>query len=390
MTATAKPKRKPKATATASRTEKRPRHRALAPALAAACALALGAAAGCGGGQPPGTPGPEASEAPEASEPRSPGPSTPSTPTTPKTPQPKTTEEPSTPDKATTKTSPFTGLPGTPGQVLAVKFDNASKARPHTGLDKADIVYVEKVEYGLSRLMGVYATGAEAERPASVGPVRSVRESDVELLRQFGRPALAYSGVRSALKEFLSKAPIEARPNGETRGAYFRDTSRPAPHNLYVRPDAVLKSAPNASRAADIGFCFDDEAPEGGTPAAERTVRYRSASHTFRWAPSTERWQVSFDGAPARDTGGKQLSAPTIVIQHVDMPLSKYKDVNGEATPYINTVGSGDATVLRDGKAYETKWQRPTAESGTTFTQRNNGERMPFAPGQVWVVYADR
>ena len=28
-------------------------------------------------------------------------------------------------------------------------------------------------------------------------------------------------------------------------------------------------------------------------------------------------------------------------------------------TPYEKTVGSGDATVLRDGKAYETKWERP-------------------------------
>ncbi|MGW0736984.1 DUF3048 domain-containing protein [Streptomyces sp. NPDC002851] len=280
--------------------------------------------------------------------------------------------------------SPFTGLPGKPGQVLAVKFDNAPAARPHTGLEKADIVYVEKVEYGLSRLMGVYA----GERPSSVGPVRSARESDVELLRQFGRPALAYSGVRSDLRSLLEESPIELRSHGRLPSAYFRDEDRRAPHNLYVRPDAVLKSAPNADRASDIGFRFG-AAPSGGEPTEQRTVRYRAASHTFTWSPSVDRWRVSFDDEPARQANGEQLSARTVVIQHVDMPPSKYKDVNGTATPYIKTVGSGPATVLRDGKAYETKWQRPTADSGTTFTQ-NNGEPMPFATGQVWVVYADR
>lgn len=280
--------------------------------------------------------------------------------------------------------SPFTGKVADQGPVLAVKFDNARRARPHTGLAQADIVYVEKVEGGMSRLMGVYSS----RLPKHVGPVRSARESDVELLRQFGRPALAYSGVRSSLSRMLRESPLYARSHGRVPSAYFRDGNRPAPHNLFVRPESLLRSAPKADHAGDIGFRFGP-APAGGSPTTARTVRYSSASHTFRWSPQQRRWLASFDGAPARSTSGARLGAKTIVIQHVDMPPSRYKDVNGAATPYIKTIGSGRATVLRGGKAYKTHWKRSSATGGTTFT-RPNGERMPFAPGQVWMVFADR
>ncbi|MEU6126987.1 DUF3048 domain-containing protein [Streptomyces sp. NPDC047123] len=287
-------------------------------------------------------------------------------------------------DAPAPRTSPFTGLTADQGPVLAVKFDNARGARPHTGLDQADIVYVEKVEGGMSRLMGVYSS----KYPRAVGPVRSARESDVELLRQFGRPALAYSGVRSALQKTLRDSPLYARPHGRVPGAYFREGGRAAPHNLFLRPKALLRSAPKADRPNDIGFRFG-AAPQGGTRADVRTVRYASASHSFRWSPREGRWLASFDGAPARSTAGAQLGARTIVIQHVTMRPSRFKDVNGAVTPYIETVGSGKATVLRDGKAYATRWKRSSATGGTTFT-RPNGEPMPFAPGQVWMVFADR
>ncbi|MEU6994608.1 DUF3048 domain-containing protein [Streptomyces sp. NPDC046465] len=279
--------------------------------------------------------------------------------------------------------SPFTGQLASQGPVLAVKFDNSRAARPHTGLDQADIVYVEKVEGGMSRLMGVYSSRV----PESVGPVRSARESDTELLRQFGRPVLAYSGVRSALQKVLREAPLYARPHDRVPRAYFRDSARTAPHDLFVHPRALLRSAPQAGRPTDIGFRFGP-APAGGAPTGSRTVRYSGASHTFDWSPRERRWLASFDGAPALSTAGTRLGAPTVVIQYVNMRPSRFKDVNGAVTPYIETVGSGRALVLRDGQSYATRWNRAAATGGTAFT-RANGEPMPFAPGQVWMVYAD-
>lgn len=209
-------------------------------------------------------------------------------------------ESASADDKAAPRDrSPFTGLAARQGPVLAVKFDNARSARPHTGIAQADIVYVEKVEGGVSRLMGVYSSRI----PKTLGPVRSARKSDVELLRQFGRPALAYSGVRSSLKKMLRESPLYIRPHSRVPSAYFRSAHRPAPHDLFVHPKSLLSSAPKASLPTDIGFRFGP-APAGGYPAQKRTVRYSSASHTFRWSPRQGRWLASFDGVPARTTSG--------------------------------------------------------------------------------------
>ncbi|MET8569320.1 DUF3048 domain-containing protein [Streptomyces sp. NPDC004783] len=266
------------------------------------------------------------------------------------------------------------------GSVLAVKVDNVPAARPQTGLDAADLVYVEPVEGGLSRLMAVYATGL----PQSVGPVRSARESDLELLRQFDRPTLAFSGAQSKLLPLVDRAPLRAEPPGRTPGAYVRDEGRAAPHNLYVRPGRLLPS-PAGSAALTTGFHYG-EAPGGGRAESSRTVRYPAASFTFTWSAHRDRWLVAMDGEPAVMTGGGRPAPATVVVQHVTVRESAFRDFRGSNSPYVESVGAGKAEVLRDGRSYEATWKRGAADEGTAFTARD-GTPLNFAAGPVWVVF---
>jgi hypothetical protein len=281
-------------------------------------------------------------------------------------------------------TSWFTGLAGRSGPVLAVKIDNVRPARPHTGVDKADIVYVEPVEAGQSRLLAVYSSTL----PSKVGPVRSARESDMELLRQFGRPALAYSGSQAALKPIIDRSPLIALSPDEVPGAFTRDSARIAPHNLYVNPGKALAAAPKAEQAKDIGFRFG-AAPSAGVPVNRHVVRYPAAEFSFTWSSTRKRWLVGMDGAAYRDPAGVRIGAPTVVIQEVDVHASAFKDRWGSVSPYAETVGQGAATVLRDGKSFKARWSRPTAASGTSFVTPS-GDRLNFAPGPVWVVLVDK
>ncbi|MGV9510758.1 DUF3048 domain-containing protein [Streptomyces tendae] len=267
------------------------------------------------------------------------------------------------------------------GPVLAVKVDNVREARPQTGLEAADVVYAEPVEAGLSRLMALYAT----ELPASVGPVRSARESDLELLGQFDRPVLAFSGAQSKLLPLIDEAPLRAEPPGEDSDAYVRAGDRQAPHNLYLRPGELLRK-PSGDAALTTGFTYG-KAPAGGRAESTRTVRYPSASFTFTWSGSRDRWLVSMDGAPARTADGGRLAPATVVVQHVKVRESDFRDFRGSNSPYVESVGSGQAEVLRDGRAYDATWKRGAAADGTTFTT-GNGEPLNFAEGQVWVVFA--
>lgn len=285
-----------------------------------------------------------------------------------------------TPGPAQDRT-PGPSAAGSAGPVLAVKIDNVAAARPQTGLDAADVVYAEQVEGGLSRLMAIYAT----RLPKAVGPVRSARESDLELLRQFDDPTLAFSGAQHKLLPVIDKAPLRPVTPEQNSAAFYRGADKVSPHNLYVRPGRVLRSAPGAA-ALTTGFRFGP-APAGGTPETSRTVRFPAARFTFSWSADARRWLVSMDGTRAVTTDGKKVAPATVVVQYVKVRESAYHDVLGSNTPYTETVGSGTAKVLRDGRVFDVDWKRPTASGGTEFTTRD-GAPMNFANGQVWVVLA--
>ena len=275
--------------------------------------------------------------------------------------------------------SPFTGEPVSAlGPVLVVKIDNVKESRPSTGLRSADIVYVLPVEGGLSRLMAVFSS----RLPPVIGPVRSAREDDLELLRQFGRPAFAYSGATPHLLPFIHRARVVDLYAGTASG-YIRDPRRVAPHNLYARSAALLAQAPRASKAADIGFRFGP-LPAGGRAASSFSVSYPAASFTFRWSAPAGRWLVWMDGAPALTTEGGQLGGATVIIQYTVITTSRFLEY-GSRPPYAVSVGSGRAVVLRNGQAFDARWSRPSADGGTTYTLPS-GQRMTFAPGQVWVI----
>jgi Protein of unknown function (DUF3048) N-terminal domain/Protein of unknown function (DUF3048) C-terminal domain len=275
--------------------------------------------------------------------------------------------------------SPFTGEPVKKlGKVLAVKIDNIVYARPQTGLTDADIVYVLPVEGGLSRFLAIFSSHI----PPVIGPVRSARQDDLELLRQFGRPAFAWSGAQPQLTRVVERAKI-VDLYAELVGGYFRSSNRIAPYNLYAHTHTLLAEAKGASTAHNIGFKFGP-INRGGRRTNSESVSYPAASFRFTWSGRRGRWLVWMDGRRAASTEGPQLSAATVVIQHTTVRTSTFKEY-GRRPPYAETTGHGTAIVLRNGRAYKANWSRPTQDGGTTFTTRS-GQPMRFATGPVWIV----
>ena len=275
--------------------------------------------------------------------------------------------------------SPFTGEPvSSLGPVLAVKIDNIVYARPQTGMIGADIVYVLPVEGGLTRFLAVFSSHI----PPVIGPVRSARADDLQLLGQFGRPAFAFSGAQGQLLPKVEHANIVDLYAGLV-GGYYRNYNRIAPYNLYATTSTLLAEAKGASTAHSIGFKFGP-APAGGQVMGSDTVSYPSSKFTFTWSAATNSWQVSMDGTPAVTSAGRRFSPATVIIQHTLVYKSGYLEY-GFPPPYATTVGQGTAVVLRNGRAYNAHWSRPTLTGGTTYTT-DSGQPMTFAPGQVWVL----
>src|SRR5262249_8328607 len=179
--------------------------------------------------------------------------------------------------------------------------------RPSRGLARADIVYLIPVEGGLSRIMAVFSS----HYPRGIGNVRSARQADKDLLRQFGPPAVAWSGGPPPLPWVIQHDLRIVRLYAGITGGYFRSAARPEPYNLYANTRTLLKHARRASRARDIGFRFG-AAPNGGHRLKAKSVSFPAASFRFTWSPHRHRWLVSMDGSPATSLGAGRLAAPPV------------------------------------------------------------------------------
>ncbi|MFM7893482.1 MAG: DUF3048 domain-containing protein, partial [Actinomycetota bacterium] len=133
--------------------------------------------------------------------------------------------------------SPLSGLPGGAGKpVVMVKYGNARPDRPHYGLNQADLIYVEEVEWGLTRIAAMFNT----KFPAVAGPTRSARISDLEILEQFESPGLVFSGANDVLLKAVRKSNAVSLSPSERSEFYYRNLSKQAPHNQLVRLAALM------------------------------------------------------------------------------------------------------------------------------------------------------
>ena len=267
--------------------------------------------------------------------------------------------------------------------MLAVKLDNTVNSHPHAGLLAADVIYLEEVEYGLTRFMAVFSS----KYPKVIGPVRSARLSDLEILEQYGKVAFAFSGAQAPILDDIGAAPLYPLSNDAGAAGYTRSPDRTAPWDLFADPDGLLEGAPKADEAQDVGFRFDEEVPQGGKKAKEFTAFWPGAQARFVWSPEEERWLLTMDGNPAMSTEGPQLGGTTVIVQRVDVYPSQFGDAYGGVTPTTETVGKGEAWMFRDGKVWPITWSRPQADGGTTWKYK--GSRVAFDPGQVWILLLD-
>ncbi|HEY4459451.1 MAG TPA: DUF3048 domain-containing protein [Pseudonocardiaceae bacterium] len=262
------------------------------------------------------------------------------------------------------------------GAVIAVKIDNVDDARPATGLSQAQVVYVEPVEGGLTRIVAVFTP----PYPAVIGPVRSARQTDLDLLGQYGKPVFAFSGSVPQLIPLLHKTALIDASQGNVAKAYVRQSTHPAPHNLYLHPSQLPTGSPPSQPPLEFGA-----APAGGTATTQEKANYSAASFSFTW--SAGHWLVTMDGKPFRSTESGQLGAATVVLQRVAThPEAWPEDSTGAIAPVAQTVGTGSATVLRDGQSYAATWTRSAVDAPTQFTVTSSGAQLPLASGPVWIL----
>ena len=271
-------------------------------------------------------------------------------------------------------TDPLTGDKVSNHAVIAAKIENIAAARPQVGLSRADITFVEEVEGAQTRLIAVYHT----RFPKRLGPIRSARSTDVQLLPLFGKPGLVYSGANSSVQRKINNAPIVPIPRST------RDHSRVAPHNVFVNMAAIARST-KLRDATPIGWTFSDAVP--GT-ASKAALKVRVGHDTFSFGYSAGRYTVRWNGARYADGDtGAITKTDNVVIMKVHNHPDGNRDVLGAPSVQSDTVGKGAVTIYRDGKKISGQWKRTKVSAPLRFTDKSGGP-IALKPGQTWVALA--
>jgi hypothetical protein len=262
--------------------------------------------------------------------------------------------------------------------ALTIKIENTPDARPQWGIDKADVVYEEIVEGGITRLAAVF----QSTIPGRVGPVRSVRRTDQAIVWPIGG-LFAYSGGAPYAVQSIQTAPVHIYSETAAREGMFRDHSRYAPHNLFAVP-AKLWLHPGTPTPPPALFHY--RAPgnkTGGKKSAGFLMGFRSGYATsFRWNALTGSWDRTIFGAPDITAMKARVSPKNVVVMWIT-----YRGGVGAMGAEGIMVGSGRSMVMTNGRTISGTWTRASKESRVVYRDRN-GVEITMTPGQTWVELA--
>lgn len=283
-------------------------------------------------------------------------------------------------------TCPLTGAPvpgsGVPDRpALAVKIENAPEARPQVGLNEADVIVEEPVEGGYTRFIAVFQCG-DSDR---VGPVRSGRTTDPDYLRQLGPAVFGYAGGRNVVRREVPKVGLVDVNYIVAAGAYTRDESRAAPHNLYTTTEALWRAGRSKDGAPDPLFAYAETWDGAAKRIRSAHLPYSGVSDVYwHWNGGKGAWLRSHGDVPHVLEGNERVSATNVVIQVVSVTDSDFLDSAGNPSPEVDLTGSGKAYVLRDGEVIRGRWERASLHDVTTFAAKD-GTEIALAPGRTWV-----
>ena len=268
----------------------------------------------------------------------------------------------------------MTGLPAptdTPRRpVIAVKVDNTAAGQPQQGIPQADLVVQEPVEGGLTRLVAFY----ESRRPESVGPVRSIRTTDIPLTSPVSATVVASGGSPIVLEEFGAvNTPLIVEPSD----VLVRNPNRSAPYDVY----ADLRQQIQGPLAKQDYLNFGEFDFPSGKQIDGMTVTFSEVAQTEWKATGNGQWKQTGVEAP--------YVADLLLVLSVDVVDTGLVDAAGSSVPEAETVGRGRGFLALGGAVYTIRWEKASVAEPFELST-DEGLVLSVPPGTSWISLLPR
>ena len=300
--------------------------------------------------------------------------------------------DPSGPGQNASAVYPLLGTPVTDAAAanrpaLAAKIDNHPAARPQSGLNKADIVFEENVE-ALTRFAAVF----HSQGSDPVGPLRSGRTQDIDILGSYNKPLFGWSGGNYLVTRAINNSDLVNVGYSASRGkgGYYRAKDRKIPHNLYAKTTNLWTLAPKEAVAPQQQFVYrgsSDAKPATSTPIDGAKVSMYNVKVYWKWDAATGNF-IRFGENLKRElephmADDGQVNTKNVVVLYVTYTRSKAD----RKSPNAITTGKGTGFVLTDGGLIPINWVRANRLVPFTFTDAS-GAVVRMTPGRTWVELA--
>jgi hypothetical protein len=232
--------------------------------------------------------------------------------------------------------------------------------------------------------MGIYSSNY----PEVLGPIRSVRISDLSILGEYGRVGFLYSGAQSKMRPVIAEANlVNLSAERNPPSIYFNDPSRRSPYSMMVKPNLLLEKAAEVEFAKKPGWQYGPRA-KGAKKIISAEINWPNGSYEAYWSAAEKRFLLKHNGRENIASSGIHLGSTMMVIQMVKFSPSEYGDKFGGVTPKSEVIGSGDGYLLRNQSVVKALWNRATLSEPTTWSLED-GSPAYFAPGQIWFFLTD-
>lgn len=279
-------------------------------------------------------------------------------------------------------TAPLTGLVALselPDSVLAIKIDNSPDAWPQVGINQADIVFEENVE-GWTRFIAVF----HSQQSDPVGPIRSIRTQDVDILNSFGTVGLVGSGGNEKVLAAIGNSSLLnlSYTGWDDVGDFYRDEKRQSPHNLFASTTKLFEGITATSSEVQPQFSYADQTMSNGSrPVGGLILQMKGSMRAvWQWNQQTERYERFNEYEAAIDSAGQPVTSDNVIAVVTSYRPSKADPRSPEAI----TVGTGDVAVFSGGNLQVGFWSRDDNTSPWTLTS-SDGQPIFLKPGRTWV-----
>ncbi len=265
--------------------------------------------------------------------------------------------------------------------ALVVKISNApTSVIPQAGLNEADIVLEAIINDSVTRLATVF----HSQDSDPVGPIRSGRAQDVNLLLSLNRPLFAWSGGNPAVTRAIRDSDLVDLSFQRTTG-YYRRSGRRGPNDLYSSTEVLWGHTPDDAQVPPQVFPYLREGEQlTGSPATDLEIKLDSIRARWVYDEASQRYYRRQNGVEHNtetSTGVEQVWATNVVVMMADYGRNRF-----DGNPDAQVLGSNPVFIFTGGTVRSGTWLRFAAEDPFSFFDTvEDLNPLGLRPGRTWV-----